>query len=137
MTQTQGAATFIMLEGGAEGALALYAEAFGGDWVAGPVARREGDLGQATGPVLHASAELKGHRVMVVDSGVSHAFGLTPSISLWVDCADQAELDRVWDVLVDGGQVYMPRGDYGFAPYFGWVGDRYGVTWQLCVGMAA
>ena len=49
MTQTQGAATFIMLEGGTEGDLALYAEAFGGDWVAGLVARREGDLGQATG----------------------------------------------------------------------------------------
>ena len=136
MTTNQAAATFIMFEGAAQDAMALYARAFGEDWAPGPVSLRDGDLGPATGPVLHASAELKGHRLMVVDSGVPHAFGLTPSISLWVDCADQAELDRVWEVLADGGQVYMPRGDYGFTPYFGWVGDRYGVTWQLCVGMA-
>lgn len=134
----QGAATFIMFEGQAEEAMATYAAAFGGDWQPGPVVRREGqvwpDEHGATGPVLHATATLKGHRVVIVDSGVSHGFALNPAISLWVDCADQDELDRIWAVLEDGGQTYMPRGDYGFAPWFGWIGDRHGVTWQLCVG---
>jgi len=47
--------------------------------------------------------------------------GFTGSVSLAVTCADQAELDRVWDALLDGG-----------APQAcGWLKDRYGVAWQV------
>jgi predicted 3-demethylubiquinone-9 3-methyltransferase (glyoxalase superfamily) len=52
-------------------------------------------------------------------------------VSLWIDCDDNNELQRLFDLLGDGGNVFMPLDGYGFSTRFGWVGDRYGVTWQL------
>ena len=60
-----------------------------------------------------------------------HAFDFTPSLSLFVDCADEAELERLFASLSDGGVVLMPLGDHGFSAGFGWVNDRFGVSWQL------
>jgi len=42
-----------------------------------------------------------------------------------------AELERVYAALADGGQALMPLGAYGFSTRFGWVNDRFGVSWQL------
>jgi len=53
-------------------------------------------------------------------------------VSLWIDCEDTIELERLFDRLSDG-VVFMPLDDYGFSTRFCWVGDRYGVTWQLNV----
>ena len=52
-------------------------------------------------------------------------------MSLFVECEDDAELSRVFAVLSEGGQVLMPLDDYGFSTRFGWVADRFGVSWQL------
>ena len=52
-------------------------------------------------------------------------------MSLWIECDDDAELERLFGRLSDGGQVFMPLDGYGFSTRFGWVGDRFGVTWQL------
>ncbi len=60
-----------------------------------------------------------------------HEWGFTPAVSLWIDCDDNDELQRLFDRLSDGGTVFMPLDDYGFSTRFGWVGDRNGVTWQL------
>ena len=38
---------------------------------------------------------------------------------------------EIFDALADGGTVYMPLGDYGFGRRFGWVEDRFGVSWLL------
>ena len=43
----------------------------------------------------------------------------------------EGDLLRLFDRLSDGGNVYMPLDDYDFSTRFGWVGDPYGVTWQL------
>jgi predicted 3-demethylubiquinone-9 3-methyltransferase (glyoxalase superfamily) len=52
-------------------------------------------------------------------------------VSLWIECDDNNELERLFDLLSEGGVVYMPLDDYGFSTRFGWTGDRHGVTWQL------
>jgi predicted 3-demethylubiquinone-9 3-methyltransferase (glyoxalase superfamily) len=46
-------------------------------------------------------------------------------------CDTAAELDRLYAALADGGEELMPVGSYGFTPRFGWVDDRFGVSWQL------
>jgi predicted 3-demethylubiquinone-9 3-methyltransferase (glyoxalase superfamily) len=56
---------------------------------------------------------------------------LTPSVSLFVDCDSEAELESVFARLSDGRAVLMPVGNYGFNRKFAWVNDRYGVSWQL------
>jgi predicted 3-demethylubiquinone-9 3-methyltransferase (glyoxalase superfamily) len=52
-------------------------------------------------------------------------------MSIFVDCEDEAELDEAFKELSAGGEVLMPVGDYGFSAKFGWVNDRFGVSWQL------
>ena len=49
-------------------------------------------------------------------------FPFTEAVSLLVDVADQAELDRYWDALSDGGEEVQ----------CGWLKDRYGLSWQVC-----
>jgi predicted 3-demethylubiquinone-9 3-methyltransferase (glyoxalase superfamily) len=68
---------------------------------------------------------------MCIDSNVTHGFGFTPSISLYVQCETEDEIDRLYAALIEKGEALMPLGSYGFSAKFGWVADRFGVTWQL------
>lgn len=68
---------------------------------------------------------------MCIDSPVKHAFTFTPSMSIFVECENDAELTRVFDQLAVGGKVMMPLNNYGFSTRFGWLADRFGVSWQL------
>jgi predicted 3-demethylubiquinone-9 3-methyltransferase (glyoxalase superfamily) len=69
--------------------------------------------------VLFATFDIGGQGFMALNTNPGEPF--TPAISLVATCADQAELDRVWDALLDGG-----------APVAcGWLKDRYGVSWQV------
>lgn len=83
------------------------------------------------GSVLSARFLLDGLPVLCSDSFVQHSFSFTPSVSLWVSCEAEAEVDRIAGALSAGGEVLMPVGDYGFNRRFGWVNDRFGVSWQL------
>lgn len=85
----------------------------------------------ADGTVKRADFTLAGQDVICIDSPVKHGFSFTPSMSLFIECEDEAELVRVFGQLAVGGAVLMPVGNYGFSRKFGWVNDRYGVSWQL------
>ncbi|HEX5595438.1 MAG TPA: VOC family protein [Micromonosporaceae bacterium] len=52
-------------------------------------------------------------------------------MSLYVNCETEKELDNLYAALVDQGKALMPLGSYGFSTKFGWVNDRFGVSWQL------
>ena len=52
-------------------------------------------------------------------------------ISLFVDCANEAEIDRLFAELSEGGSVLMPLAAYPFSRKFGWLADKFGVSWQL------
>ena len=103
--------TFLMFEGNAEDAMTFYISLFDDAEVIG--ISRYG----AAGPGKEGS--------------VQHDFTFTPAVSLFVQCQDEAELDRLFAALAEQGAVLMPLGDYGFSPKFGWVNDRFGVSWQL------
>ena len=81
--------------------------------------------------MLRAEFVLDGQRLRLFDSPVPHAFTFTPSISLFVDCASEAEIDRLFASLSEGGQVMMELAEYPFARKFAWTADRFGVSWQL------
>ena len=89
-----------------------------------------GDAGPA-GTVRVAKFRLADGEFSCADSPVDHAWGFTPAVSIWIECDDGDELQRLFDRLSEDGQVFMPLDDYGFSSRFGWVGDRHGVTWQL------
>ena len=81
---------------------------------------RGGDVGPLPkGALVAATLELDGQRLMLLNGGPPRAF--TEAASIVVEVGTQAELDRVWTKLVDGGSESM----------CGWLKDRFGVSWQV------
>lgn len=80
---------------------------------------------------MQATSTLKDQEFMCIDSNVKHQFTFTPSFSIFLTCDSEEEIDRLYSSLTDGGQVMMPLGDYFFSKKFGWVSDKFGVSWQL------
>ena len=122
--------TFLMFEGHAEEALHFYTGLFAGAEVARIERWGPGEPGPE-GSFKRAHFKLAGHDLVCFDSPVHHEFSFTPAVSLFVECKDEAELDSAYEQLSAGGQVLMPLGSYGFSRKFGWVNDRFGVSWQL------
>ncbi len=83
------------------------------------------------GTVMQATFSLKGQEFMCIDSNLKHQFSFTPSISIFVTCDREEEINSIYQKLIEGGQALMPIGDYGFSQRFGWLNDRFGVSWQL------
>jgi len=128
---TRGLRTFLTFQGGAAAAaLDLYREAFA-DFELIEIAHYGRDDVGPEGTVMAAKFRLAGSDLSCADSPIEHQWGFTPAVSLWIECNDDSELERLFGLLSEGGQVFMPLDDYGFSTRFGWVGDRHGVTWQL------
>jgi predicted 3-demethylubiquinone-9 3-methyltransferase (glyoxalase superfamily) len=70
-------------------------------------------------------------RLLCIDSPVEHPFTFTPAVSLFVDCETAADLDELFARLSDGGAILMALAEYPFSRRFGWLTDRFGVSWQL------
>jgi predicted 3-demethylubiquinone-9 3-methyltransferase (glyoxalase superfamily) len=72
------------------------------------------------GTVLVVEFTLAGQRFMALNGGMRYDY--TPAVSFKIDCADQAEVDRLWEALSsNGGQTVR----------CGWLRDRYGISWQI------
>ena len=124
------AAPFLMFEGRAEEALTFYVATIPGSRIEHVDRYGPGEPGPE-GSVRMARAMIAGMPLLASDSFVHHAFTFTPSTSFMIDCADEAEIDRLAAALGEGGRVLMPLGDYGFSRRFAWVNDRFGVSWQV------
>ena len=121
---------FLMFEGSAEEAMRFYVAVFHGSAVKRLERYGAGEPG-AEGSVKRADFTLAGQDVICIDSPTKHAFTFTPAVSLFVECESEAELDKAFGLLSTDGSIMMPPNDYGFSRKFGWVNDRYGVSWQL------
>ena len=77
------------------------------------------DVPQMGGSVMNAHFRLAGRDYSAMDAGAQ--FGFTEAVSLYVSCSNQAEIDRYWDALTDGGQEQP----------CGWLKDRWGLSWQI------
>jgi predicted 3-demethylubiquinone-9 3-methyltransferase (glyoxalase superfamily) len=75
------------------------------------------------------SFELAGQSFMSISAGP--LFKFNPSVSFHVKCRTIQEIDALWEKLSKGGAVLMELGKYPFSEKFGWVQDRYGLSWQL------
>jgi len=121
---------FLMFEGQAEEAMNFYVSLF-------PSAEmlkvlRYGRNGPgAEGSVMKASFRIGTQTILCTDSFMKHDFSFTPAFSLFVECETEDEIHRLYDALIAGGTAPMPIASSGFNRTFGWVNDRYGVSWQL------
>lgn len=122
---------FLMFQGGkAEEAMNYYTSLIEDSKITSIVRYGANESGDE-GTVMQATFTLKGQDFMCIDSNVTHQFDFTPSFSIYVDCDTEEELDVLYHKLMEEGQALMPLGDYGFSQKFGWINDRFGVSWQL------
>lgn len=121
---------FLMFDGHAEAALNFYVALFPDSKIVRLTRYGPNEAG-AEGSVMHALFSLNGQEFMCIDSNARHAFTFTPAISLYVTCDTEVELDGLFEKLAEQGQVHMPLARYPFSEKFGWLSDRYGVSWQL------
>jgi predicted 3-demethylubiquinone-9 3-methyltransferase (glyoxalase superfamily) len=122
--------TFLMFEGRAEEAMNFYVTLFENSRIETVKRFGPGEEGQE-GTVVHAVFSLHGQQFMAIDSSVKHGFTFTPSMSLFVECASEDEVNQLFGKLSEGGEVLMPLDRYPFSQRFAWVNDRFGVSWQL------
>lgn len=125
--------THLMFQGDADEAVALYESVFPEFKVQ---SRENHDSGDMQGKLQQAHVIFAGHELIVFDSPPTHDFTFTPSMSLFVEFDDPDELKQAFETLSKEGQVAMPLDDYGFSPLFGWLQDRFGVSWQLNLSKA-
>ncbi|WP_029420381.1 VOC family protein [Alicyclobacillus macrosporangiidus] len=116
--------TFLMFDGQAEEAMKFYTSVFEESQINHIIHSEDGK-------VLHATFTLKGQTFMCIDSNVKHDFTFTPSMSLFVTCDTEKEIDKLFEKLSEGGQVLMPLTPSPVSQKFGWVTDKFGVSWQL------
>ncbi|MDR7418588.1 MAG: VOC family protein [Armatimonadota bacterium] len=75
------------------------------------------------------SFELSGQRFMAISAGP--LFRFNPSVSFLVACGAPEEVDALWTRLLQGGAALMPLGAYPFSRRYGWLQDRYNLSWQI------
>lgn len=115
--------THLWFAGKAEEAVRFYAGLFPESSL-DAITTLPGDASDGTPPPVRIiDFTLLGQRLQALDAGPHHAFN--DAISLVVECADQDEVDRYWNALLDGGEAMA----------CGWLADRYGLRWQIVPAM--
>lgn len=125
--------TFLMFAGQAEEAMNFYTSLFKHSEIIDITRFGPNEAGEE-GKVIKASFSLNGQLFMCIDSSIKQEFTFTPAMSLWVNCDTEDEIDGLFEKLSQDGQALMPLAAYPFSERFGWVADRYGVSWQLNLG---
>jgi predicted 3-demethylubiquinone-9 3-methyltransferase (glyoxalase superfamily) len=127
----QKVTTFLWFDRNAEEAMNYYVSVFNGNpnkkteskvitikkYPDGPL---EGPMAGFEGKVLTGVFELEGQQFMALDGGP--IFKFSESVSILVDCKDQAEIDYFWDKFIADG---------GVESQCGWLKDKYGFSWQI------
>ncbi|WP_067625873.1 VOC family protein [Alicyclobacillus acidiphilus] len=122
--------TFLMFEGKAEEAMNFYTSVFDDARITN-ISRHGANEDGVEGTVKQATLSIHGQEFMFFDSYVKHNFTFTPSISLYVTCDSDDEIERLFTALAQDGKILMPLATYPFSKKFGWVTDKFGVSWQL------
>ena len=114
----------------AENAMNFYVELFDNSKII--KVQRWGKNGPVEeGKIMHATFDLNGNMFMCSDSPPIHKWDFSPAVSNYINCKNESELERLFSKLSENGNVTMPLNNYGFSQKFGWVIDRFGVSWQL------
>ena len=81
------------------------------------------------GTVQQAIFTLAGYQFFAFDAGP--LFQFNPSISFFVQCDTEEEVEEIYGKLAEGGRPLMPLDAYPFSEKYGWIQDRYGLSWQV------
>jgi len=85
--------------------------------------------GTPSGDAELVSFQIMGYGFMAISAGPY--FKINPSISFHVKCRTPGEVDGIWEKLSEGGSALMELGEYPFSKRYGWIQDKFGVSWQV------
>jgi len=85
--------------------------------------------GMPENSVMTMGFQIEGQDFVAINGGP--IFQINPTISFFVNCDTIQEIDRLWAKLSENGTVMMELANYPFAEKYGWIQDRFGVSWQL------
>jgi predicted 3-demethylubiquinone-9 3-methyltransferase (glyoxalase superfamily) len=109
---------FLWYDSNAEDAAKLYVSIFGNSRITH--VSRYGDSGPGPkGSAMVVGFELEGRRFTALNGGPTYK--LTEAFSLLAECTEQADIDRLWTALGEGGSYNV----------CGWLKDRFGLSWQI------
>lgn len=109
---------FLWFDGQAEAAATFYVSIFENAKILDVSRNGEEGPGEA-GSAMSVTFELDGQQFIALNGGPEYRF--TPAVSFLIRCETQAEVDRFWDQLSEGGATNR----------CGWLTDKFGVTWQV------
>ena len=127
---------YLFFEGKAEEAVAFYRKAVGAEVVA-IVRNKENPEPQYNPPnsddkILHGALKI-GDSTVLISDGQCTGKPTFQGFSLSLTVKTEAEADRAFNALVEGGQVHLPLSKTFFSPRFGMLGDKFGVGWMIYV----
>jgi predicted 3-demethylubiquinone-9 3-methyltransferase (glyoxalase superfamily) len=122
---------FLWFDNQAEEAVNFYVSLFGSSKV-GTITRYDEKSAAATGrpagSVMTVGFQLEGNEFTAINGGP--IFKFNPSVSFIVLSKDEKEIDTLWKKLSEGGKVLMELDKYDWSKKYGWVQDKYGLSWQ-------
>ncbi len=114
--------TFIWFNDQAEEAANLYTSTF-------PNSKKIGLMPGPGGKPMAVPVDLNGHQFILFNGGPQ--FHPTHGISFTVYCASSEEAEKIWNKLSDSANVMMPLAEYPWSKKYGWIEDKFGVSWQI------
>lgn len=124
---------FLWFDNNTEAALNFYTSLFPNSKIKSvqkyPEGIDSGPMKDMAGKVITAEFNLAGYDFMALDGGP--LFKFTPAISFSVNCETEEEINKLWEALATDGQIMMEFQEYPFSKKYGWLNDKYGVSWQL------
>lgn len=84
------------------------------------------------GTALSVSFSMHGQEFLALNGGPQYTH--SPGISFYVTCETEGEADKVWATLAEGGSILMPYNQYEWSEKYGWLNDRFGLSWQISLG---
>jgi predicted 3-demethylubiquinone-9 3-methyltransferase (glyoxalase superfamily) len=121
---------FLWFDNQAEEAVNFYTSIFNNARITNVM--RYGEAGPGpVGEVMTIGFELEGRPFTALNGGPQFSF--TPAISFVVTLESVDDVDRLWEQLSNGGNVILAIDEYPFSERYGWIEDRFGVSWQIMV----
>ncbi|MEM9077515.1 MAG: VOC family protein [Bacteroidota bacterium] len=123
--------------GKAKEAMEFYTSLFPKSKIVSITKYAKGEPGGTPELIKYGVFTLNGTEYRVSESNYDHKWSFSPGVSLFVDSDSEEDIETLFGKLMDNeGMVLMPldnyeMGDYGFGKKFGWVQDKYGISWQV------
>ncbi len=121
--------TCLWFNGQAEEAANFYTTIFKNSKITDLARNTEGSPAGPQGSVLTVGFNLEGQQFLGLNGGPEYS--LNPSVSFFVYGKTEEETTQLWDKLSEGATVLMPLDKYFFSKKYGWLNDKFGLSWQL------